>query len=56
MNKNLCQAVDCLSISDHVLKCVINVNGKEEIHSVRMCHDHYLQQKALEYHKENRNE
>ena len=52
-DRNLCNAVDCMAISDHTLKCVIELeSGKEEIHTIKFCHDHYLRQKALEYNME----
>ena len=52
-DKNLCNAVDCNAISDHILKCMIELeSGEEEIHTIKFCHDHYLRQKALEYHME----
>tara|TARA_R110002020_G_scaffold231105_1_gene442208 strand:+ start:303 stop:470 length:168 start_codon:yes stop_codon:yes gene_type:complete len=52
MNKNLCQAVDCKSIYDHMCKCLVNVDGKETIQQVRFCHDHFLMQKAVDYNNE----
>ena len=52
-DKNLCNAVDCIAISAHTLKCVIELEGgKEEIHTIKFCHDHYLRQKAIEYNME----
>ena len=52
-DKNLCNAVDCIAISDHTLKCAIELEGgKKEIHTIKFCHDHYLRQKAIEYNME----
>jgi len=51
-DENLCQAVGCLSMHDHVCKCIVNVDGKNVKATVRFCHDHFLRQKAVEYHKE----
>ena len=48
---NLCMALDCLSISDHTCKCVVEVDGKDTIQTIRFCNDHYLRQKALEYNR-----
>jgi hypothetical protein len=51
MNKHLCQAVDCLSIPDHICKCLVHVDGKDIITEIRFCHEHFLMQKALDYHR-----
>ena len=48
---NLCMALDCLSICDHTCKCIVIVDGKETIQTIRFCNDHYLRQKALDYHR-----
>ena len=51
-DNNLCMAVDCIAISDHTCKCVVNVDGKDEIYTINFCNDHYLRQKALEYNRQ----
>tara|TARA_R100000963_G_C4644825_1_gene108809 strand:+ start:1292 stop:1474 length:183 start_codon:yes stop_codon:yes gene_type:complete len=52
LDKNLCQAVDCKNICDHISKCVIIVDNKERIEEIRFCHDHFLRQKAVDYQNE----
>jgi len=52
LDKNLCQAVDCKSIYDHICKCAIIIDGKERIEDFRFCREHFLMQKAVDYHKE----
>jgi len=52
MNENLCMAVGCLTIADKICKCRVNVDGKDRIETIRFCKDHFLRQKALDYHKE----
>ena len=52
-DKNLCNAVDCIAISDHTLNCIIELeSGEHQTHTIKFCHDHYLRQKALEYNME----
>ena len=57
-DKNLCMAVEddgvteCLAIADKICKCVVNVDGKDSIQTIRFCKDHYLRQKALEYNRQ----
>jgi len=52
MSMNLCQAVDCKCIHDHICKCIVIVDGKEIITKVRFCREHFLMQKAIDYHRE----
>ena len=52
LDKNLCQAVNCKSICDHICKCAFIIDGKERIEEVRFCREHFLMQKAVDYHKE----
>ena len=52
-DKNLCNAVDCIAISDHTLKCIVELeSGEHQTHTIKFCHDHYLRQKAIEYNME----
>jgi len=50
-DSNLCMAVDCIAISDHTCKCMVNVDGEDQVHTIHFCNDHYLRQKALDYHR-----
>ena len=52
LDKNLCQEVNCKSIFYRICKCAIIVDGKERIEDVRFCREHFLMQKAVDYHKE----
>jgi len=50
-DSNLCMAVDCLAIADHTCKCMVVVENKDTIETIHFCNDHYLRQKALDYHR-----
>jgi len=50
-DENLCMAVDCLAIADKICKCMVNVEGVDRIETIRFCNDHFLRQKALDYHR-----
>jgi hypothetical protein len=51
----LCMAVECKSIASKQLLCevVMKDSGKTERHTIRLCQDHYLKQKAYQYSKDN---
>ena len=54
INEHLCNAVDCKAIAEKTITAMIELSttGKTEKHTIRLCLDHYLQQKAIEYESE----
>ena len=51
-DNNLCMAVGCLAIADKICKCMVDVGGSSEVHTIRFCKDHFLRQKALDYNRQ----
>jgi len=49
----ICNAVGCNKLVEHKLKCLITYpNKKEGIHTVYLCHSCFLNQKLIDYKKE----